>query len=389
MPDPKKKQHWVTIVNRHYPPNPGVTGESAWDLGKYLIEKHGIQVQIIHVLRNDDGGGAVRTPIGKIISIPTLYKGKNKTLKSLAGSLDGIFLILKTIFAKRGPVICMTSPPLLPFWASLFFGLFRTKWFLWSMDLFPEAFVATGKMKRNSLLYKIILKITYGNIPELLIALGPKQAEHIKINYTKQPPVTVLPCGVFTNYEKDPMIPEWKKETNKIHFGYCGNLGAPHSEQFLKVFIDTFNRDSQHLILAVYGPKSADLLAYAEGKSGITIVKNVPRNQLHFIDVHLVSLLPEFNHTAVPSKGISSVCTGGTVLFYGNKEADTWHMLQKASWLIDATLNLNNQLEAFVKTISPEMVAFKKTEATLLAQELHSQEIKAYEEIADYICRYN
>ena len=28
----------LTIVNRHYPPNPGITGESAWDLARYLIE---------------------------------------------------------------------------------------------------------------------------------------------------------------------------------------------------------------------------------------------------------------------------------------------------------------------------------------------------------------
>ena len=388
MPDISANQKWVTIVNRHYPPNPGVTGESAWDLSKYLIEQHNIQVRIVHVLRNDDGGGAIRKPIGQLYSVPTLYKGKNKSLKSLAGFCDGLFLILKTLFVKKGPVICMTSPPLLPFWASLFFGLFRIKWFFWSMDLFPESFVANGKMKETSLLYKIIKRITYSNIPELLIALGPKQAEHIHVNY-KKVPTTILPCGVFVDYKKDLQLPEWKKDDGKIYFGYCGNLGLPHSEDFLKVFIDSFDPSSQHLILAVYGPKASDLLDYAKGKEGITILKNVPRSQLHFIDVHLVSLLPRFNHTAVPSKGISSICTGGSVLFYGSEEADTWYMLKDASWLVDVNKDLKTQVETFVKTISPIEVELKKKQAIVLAGQLHEMELKAYEEIVKNIIRFN
>jgi len=389
MPDRHKKENWVTIVNRHYPPNPGVTGESAWDLAKYLIERHEISVQIVHVLRSDDGGGAVRAPIGKTVSIPTLYKGKNKTLKSLAGSLDGIFLILKTLFIKKGPVICMSSPPLLPFWASIFFGIFRIKWFFWSMDLFPEAFVANGKMKSSSWLYRLIIRITYANIPELLIALGPKQAEYIQNYYKKTPATTILPCGVFTEYEKEDKLPDWKKEDGKIYFGYCGNLGAPHSEEFLKTFIDAFNPSSQHLILAVYGPKAASLLEYAKGKTGITIVKTVPRSQLHFIDIHLVSLLPAFNHTAVPSKGISSVCTGGAVLFYGNEQADTWFMLQSASWLISIEKDLKAQIESFIQKITVAELSEKKNQAVKLAEELHKMEVKAYEEITEFVNCYN
>ncbi|GAL83264.1 hypothetical protein MYP_490 [Sporocytophaga myxococcoides] len=388
MPNNYKKEKWVTIVNRHYPPNPGITGESAWDLSKYLIEKYNIQVQIIHVLRNDDGGGAVRRPIGKTISVPTLYKGKNESLKSLAGFLDGLFLIIKTLFVKKGPVICMTSPPLLPFWASIFFGLFRIRWYFWSMDLFPEAFVANGKINNNSLLYRIIKSITYRNKPELLISLGPKQAEHILENYKTNPPTTILPCGVFTDYEKDTRIPEWKENDGKIYFGYCGNLGAPHSHEFLKIFIDSFNPDIQHLVLAVYGPKANDILEYAKGKPGITLLKNVPRSQLHYIDIHLVSLLPQFNHIAVPSKAISSICTGGTVLFYGNEEADTWFMLQNASWLIDINKSLKNQLDTFTKNISREQVENKKKQSAVLADQLHTMEISSYEVIADYIIRY-
>jgi hypothetical protein len=243
-------------------------------------------------------------------------------------------------------------------------------------------------MKNDSLLYKIIRYITYNNKPELLVSLGPKQAEYILTNYKSSPLATVLPCGVFTDYEKDIQIPEWKKEDGKIYFGYCGNLGAPHSKEFLKAFIDSFNPDTHHLILAVYGPKASEIQSYAKGKAGITMLKNVPRSQLHYIDIHLVSLLPEFNHTAVPSKAISSICTGGTVLFYGNEEADTWFMLQKASWLIDINKDLKNQLINFTENISPEEVESKKKESIILADQLYKMEITAYQVIADHIIRY-
>jgi hypothetical protein len=66
----------LTIVNRHYPPNPGITGESAWDLAKYLIDHHNIAVQIVHIDRTYDGGGAVREPVGKTFPVQTIYTGK-------------------------------------------------------------------------------------------------------------------------------------------------------------------------------------------------------------------------------------------------------------------------------------------------------------------------
>jgi hypothetical protein len=257
------------------------------------------------------------------------------------------------------------------------------------MDLFPEAFVSNGKMKKTSLLYRSIVKITYANIPELLIALGPKQAEHILAYYKKKPPVSILPCGVFTNYEKETSLPMWKKEDGKLYFGYCGNLGAPHSEEFLKVFIDSFLPDRHQFILAVYGPKAETILQYAKGKPGITILKNVPRSQLHFIDIHLVSLLPSFNHTAVPSKGISSICTGGSVLFCGNDQADTWFMLKEASWFIDIHKELKPQLDSFINNISKSDLEAKKKNAITLAAQLHAMELKSYEEIANFIARFS
>ncbi|MCP1385533.1 hypothetical protein [Runella salmonicolor] len=377
-----KKPLSLTIINRHYPPNPGITGESAWDLTKYLIENHGIDVRIVHVKRSDLGGGQVRLPIGKTFQISTLYKGNKGILKLAAGFFDGLFLLLKTLRVRRGPVLCMTSPPLLPFWASWLLPLFGIRWALWSMDLFPEGFVADGVIKKTNPIYRFVEWVTYRFAPAQLFALGPNQAAYIQKKYRKSLPTTILPCGVLLDQPRDPAPPEWRKADGKIYFGYAGNLGDAHSADFLLAFINHFDPQKHHLILAVYGTKSADILTVAGTKKGITILKNVPRSQLPYIDIHLVSLLTKWTHIAVPSKAISSICAGGAILFCGNKEADTWALLQRAGWYIDEEEAIIPQITHFLAQLTPEEVTLKKNEAESLTTELKQMLVAAYEEVA-------
>lgn len=388
MPESSTKS--LIIVNRHYPPNPGITGESAWDLAKYLIEKHNIEVSIVHINGSDDGGGQIRQPVGVMYSLSTVYDGSGKLLKQLAGFLDGYFLIRK---AKKinaeAPIICMTSPPLLPFWASLF--LRKRKWALWSMDLFPEAFVAIGMIAEKSAVYQWFLKKTYQNTPNKLIALGRKQAEFISRkftvhNSTEKLKQTILPCGVIFHQTYETEIPTWRKvEDEKIYFGYCGNLNDAHNEEFLLEFIKALNPAKHHLILALYGKKASKVLEFAQNREGITILANVPRSQLNFLDVHLVSLLSKYTHLMIPSKAVSAIASGGAMLFCGSQESDNWDMLQDAAWLINEQENLGVQIKKYLEDLTVEALVEKKQAATRLNAELQKTVLNAYEEIADFV----
>ncbi len=388
----------LTIINRHYPPNPGITGESAWDLAKYLIEKYTIEVHIVHIIGSDDGGGQVRSPVGVIHSLSSIYSGKNKVLRLVAGFLDGYFLIQK---AKKvhpsAPIICMTSPPLLPFWASLF--LKSKQWALWSMDLFPEAFVAIGMISEKNFIYRWILKKTYQNPPQKLIALGRKQADFILKKYRITPlPIgegsgatdasvgwqTILPCGVIFHQTYESQLPAWRND-NKIYFGYCGNLNDAHNEDFLIEFIRAFNPAKHHLILALYGKKAKKVIEFAKNRAGITVLPNVPRSQLNFIDVHLVSLLSKYTHLMVPSKAVSAVAAGGAILFCGSQESDNWDMLQEAAWLINEDEDLSTQIKIYLANLTHETLEKKKQNAQKLNVKLQQMVIDAYEEIADFV----
>jgi hypothetical protein len=373
----QKRPPVITIVNRHYPPNPGITGESAWDMARYLIEKYQAEVHIVYIDRTYDGGGQIRQPVGILHPVNTIYEGKNGLLRLISGTLDGLLLILKARKLKKGKIIVMTSPPLLPFWARWFLK----DWVLWSMDLFPEGFASAGTVKSTNFIYRWILKQTYRVAPQHLIALGPNQAAFVKQSFGQAIPTTILPCGVLFHQQNDPDKPEWKKPDGKIYFGYCGNLGQAHSDEFLMQFIDNMDSGKHQLILAIYGEKAEKVLAYAQNRQGITILKSVPRSQLHFIDVHLVSLLQEWTHIAVPSKAVSSICAGASMLFCGNKEADTWALLHKAAWLIEENDQIDAQIRDFLANLTIEEMQQKRANARELIRDLQTMVVDAYEDV--------
>ncbi len=376
----------VTIVNRHYPPNPGITGESAWDLAKYLIEQHGIRVIIVHIDRTYDGGGSVRQPVGETHPVRSVYTGKNGLLKLVSGLLDGWFLLRKAIQVGQGPVIVMTSPPLLPFWAARLLTPRRINWWLWSMDLFPEGFAAEGKISPQNPVYQWIIRQMYQHAPKRLIALGPQQGAYIRHNYS-QPnlPTTVLPCGVLLHQERDPIQPPWRQNDGKIYLGYVGNLGQPHSAEFLLSIIRHLNPDRFQLILVLYGQNADKVLAAANNQPGITILPNVPRSQLPYLDIQLVSLLPAWTHIAVPSKAISAICAGSPILYCGSRDSDTYVLLEEATFLVEANQAIDGQVATFLTALIPERIKVKKQAALLLAGQLQQMVSQAYAELAGLI----
>lgn len=376
----------VTIVNRHYPPNPGITGETAWDLATYLINQRGIRVIVVHIDRTYDGGGSIRQPVGETHPVRSVYTGKHGLLKLVSGLLDGWFLIRKAIQVRQGPIIVMTSPPLLPFWAARLLSPRRMEWWLWSMDLFPEGFAAEGKISPQNPVYRWVLRQTYRVAPQRLIALGPQQGAHIRAQYhAPKLPTTVLPCGVLLHQERDPNPPAWRLNDDKIYLGYVGNLAQPHSAEFLLTVIQYLDPARFQLVLVLYGQKANEVIKAATGRAGITLMPTIPRSQLGYLDVQLVSLLPTWTHIAVPSKAVSAVCAGSPILYCGSRESDTYALLKEAVFLIDADKPLDGQIANFLRELSPAVIHAKKRAAEVVAIRLTQTLSGGYAEIANQI----
>lgn len=382
------QRHCVTIVERSYPPNRSITGESACDLAEFLIAEYDIDVHIVHLDSEYQGGNDARKPVGTQHILSSSYNGKKKIRRLLSSLSEGKSLISKAIEMNKGPIICMTNPPLLNFWAARLIPSDR-KWMLWSMDLFPDAFVSGNLVKPNNFMYKYLYSQTYRKAPNHLIALGDVQAAAIHQRYKQDIPTTVLPCGIMLSQNGDTTqddVPAWKsKHQDKIIFGYCGNLGEAHSPEFLKYCIDNINPTKHHLILVAYGVHGDDILTYANEKLGISILKSVPRHHLQYLDINLVSLKEHWVNVCVPSKLVSAVFMGSAFLFCGIEQCDNWQMMQDAGWLIPDDANMSTAVSRFFTTIDRSQIKLKKEKAKSISQELVQHQKMAYHAIANAI----
>ncbi|PSR01085.1 MAG: hypothetical protein BRD50_09245 [Bacteroidetes bacterium SW_11_45_7] len=373
----------ITFLTRHYPPNPNINGESIWDMVKYLQDHYNIKCNILCIDRTFEGGGADREPVGHVTNIKTPYQGRNALLRFITFLYDGLMLALKARKFKHSLIVCSTSPPLLPFWCSLLFGK-EIDWCLWTFDLFPEFFAVTGKISPKNPLYKGAKSKTYQGDPNLLIALGPKQAEHLKKEFQQDLATIILPCGVLFHQDKSYDEPDWLQK-NKITLGYCGNLGDAHNPEFIKAVIDHIEPEKHQLVLALYGSKAAEVKEYAKNKEGVVLVDRVARNKLHFIQIHLVTLYTSWTHIAVPSKAVSAIASNSCILFCGDRNSDNWYMLQDAGWLIDENDRIDDQVANFLKQLTLNKVEEKIDQTPALYRNLQSRVYEAYNKMAHYV----
>lgn len=371
----------ITFITRYYPPSPNINGESVCDLVEYLEKEKGIRCNVITTDRMfGGGGGGKRKPAGNVIRVKAFIRNEASVFRFISFLIEGLLLTLKALKFRNDLIVVTTSPPLLPMWASLLFGK-KIRWCLWTLDLFPEAFAATGKISEKNILYQLAWRATYRDAPNHLICLGPRQANHVAKLYQKDIPTMILPCGVFFFHERSEEQPAWYDE-QKIILGYCGNLHDAHNPEFIKAVIDNIQPEKHLLILALYGSKAPAVKEYAQGKPGVILVENVPRNQLHFIDIHLVSLTAHWTHIVVPSKAITAVNIGSTILFCGDQDSDNWQMLRDAGWFINEREELGNQVAIFLHTVTRSDIQQRKQAAKAISHTLRQYITDTYSDIA-------
>lgn len=383
----------LTIVNRHYPPNTDVTGESAWDLVRYLIQVHGVNVQVVHTNRDKHGGGRKREPIGQVHKVNVHYLGRSKVLRrvnwlmrvSLGDYWESFLLIRKAKKISKGPIVVMTSPMILPSVASL---MFIKDWILWSMDLLPVMREESGGLSFARWFKNLIIKKALWNVPSQVIALGPGQKHYLEARYGVGLSGQIIPCGLFLNAnisdQNNRAVPDWRDDESKIYFGYCGNCGIRHDPEFVKSVIDMIDAKRHQFILAVYGVFADEIKNYAEGNPGVIIVDNVDRGDLAFIDVHLVSLLASATHLSVPSKSISCVCSGAAIVFKGHKDSDSWRLVKQAGYFIADGVDFGKDLRSLMVSITKQDIVEKRREARALASEMRENMKRSYDVVASW-----
>lgn len=369
-----------TILNRNYPPGSGITGHSANELAKYLSAA-GCEVHVVTVGGDYGGGGSLKLDVhGKVHTLRALYNGKNKLLRLFSSLVEGWKMARKAAFLNQGPLISMTDPPLLNFWVGRAAKKKSIPWIYWSMDLYPEAFCASGLVTTNNPFYRYIKGQLLQAPPSRLIALGPNQSKFIQQDYRNSLEPICLPCGITKTVEPS-SIPEWAVKDGKVVLGYVGNVGEAHDDTFIKAVIDGLNPEKQRFVLVAYGSKSQSVLDYAKGRAGVIVLNRVEREHLQLIDVHVVTLLPEWDHVCVPSKAVSAVCEGASVFICCSELNDNWVLLKDAAWRVDVDSNPPKIVSQILDDLTMDKVMGKRERAKNISGELLELKSKAFEKI--------
>lgn len=383
----------ICILNRSFPPTQGITGVSAFELATHLRTNcDDLEIFAISVAAdygNSSIGSFSVKPTGiEIRQINTFYNGKNPFIRLLSNFYESLRMVQLANKLNPQVVICMTEPPLLNVLAALLLSK-KSKFILWSMDLYPETFVASGLVSRTNFMYRILDRIVISRRPDFVISLGYLQLQYLKEKYRGSFPYVILPCGIYVpDAKKSELQPTWY-ENGKINIGYCGNLGAAHSEDFLVEIAKNLDYSRFNFIVSVYGAKAKRTSQLLKEVSPlIKFVASVPRSELNFIDIHVASLLSQWVSVCVPSKAVSSICSGGSLLYYGQVESDNWKMLGDAGWIIEQTTD-NQTLSKVVKStlneVTIESVRRKKLTSTMVAKELNRLQQHAFSNIEGFI----
>lgn len=366
----KKKR--VVILNKFGARHPSITGSSSRDMADYLSEK-GMDVVVVSIYapyKGQVGNRKEELPY-RTIELPSLYNGNNKLLR-LAGNLtDGLRLIVRSMFLPRHDVkMVMTDPSLINAWAVLFRPFFRSKLAFWTMDLYPDAFVAAGLVSKNNPVYRALSAFVYGNVPDFLIALGDQQYRYLCRQYKKEYiPHAILPCGIYENYPAE--APAWRrKHAGKIVFCYAGNIGEAHNAGFLVDLINRLDPEKHVIVLCLYGAKASWVWERIDNETVVEHVDFVSRGELQYVDINVASLLPAWNHVCVPSKVVSAICAGTPVLYNANEESEGACMFPDAVWLMPDSDTMAEAISCFLNGLTSDMIRQKREAAQRYAHGL-------------------
>ena len=215
------------------------------------------------------------------------------------------------------------------------------------------------------------------------IALGERQADFVTKAFQWKVPHFSIPCGVRPLQSREGEKPGWAHE-GKIVFGYVGNMGEAHSELFVERVAKQLDPERHVFVVSMYGKKAATLESRLRNYPVVIFCTGIEQAHMSWIDVHLVSLLDNWVHICVPSKAVSAVTSGTSILYCGPAQSDNWLMLQKAGWKLDTSAD-DQALSDLINGINSASLEEKKGEAVHLSEKLARQQKEAYAAIAQWL----
>jgi colanic acid biosynthesis glycosyl transferase WcaI len=217
----------------------------------------------------------------------------------------------------------------------------------WCYDLYPEAPIAEGMLRENSISVRLLKRITGAAYRScaLLADLGGCMRRLLERYHASARQVTLVPWALSepaTVIAAEPVVRRELFGETALGLLYSGNFGRAHSyEEFLEL-ARSLRGKSIHFCFGVRGNQAAELRAAVRPEdTNVSFAGFAPESDLEkrlaAADIHLVSLRATWTGVVVPSKFFGSLAAGRPVLFAGSRDAAIAHWIRehRVGWVLD------------------------------------------------------
>lgn len=327
------------IISRFAPSTQAISAVEAGRLADGLRRTvPGCRVRLYCAGGRYDGG---RTAAVDLAAVEIVHLASGDSPKSGTARLfDALRLGLRFAWATRScdVVIVQTDLPFLNLLVGLVSRVRRRPWVDWTLDLYPEAFVAAGLVAHDAWVVRGIAWLQRRVPPALTIALGEGQASYLRSTGRAAARVAILPCGVPSVVTP---VDRSASAGRPLHVTYAGNVGAAHDVDRILAALHGFADGGAEVIVAPAGAKAGAVRGALTGRSNIGIRNVMSHADLALMDIHVASLSDPWTHVSVPSKVVTATVLGARVVFLGSPSSDVVRWAGSRCLVLPPSLSLS------------------------------------------------
>ncbi|HKO16281.1 MAG TPA: glycosyltransferase family 4 protein, partial [Gemmatimonadaceae bacterium] len=340
----------LLFVNQHYYPDVASTGQHLTDLAEHLA-REGYAVEVL-ASRGRYVAGRMNVPARelrngvRIRRVRTTAFGRRSHLGRIIDYLSFYLHVLAALLfgPRRDGVIFLTTPPLLCVLGSIARLLRGQVYGIWSMDLHPDAEIASGMLRAGSPLARLLewANATGYRRASLVVDLGPYMKQRLVANGVAAERTHTV--NVWS--AKEEILPTPRDENplidalglrEKFVVMYSGNAGLVHDFRDICQAMRLLDGDPRIQFLFVGdGPRRAEIEQFAgtHGLRNFAYRGYFERDQLRWslplADVHLISLRAPFVGISVPGKLYGIMAAARPAVFVGPERCESAETILRA-----------------------------------------------------------
>ena len=343
----------IVLINQFFPPSRAPTGILLCDEARVLREA-GHAVTVMTSSGGYGGGAAGESADLAGLEVRRMGPGRahGATLRSKFMDYVRFHASVSSSLASLQPrpdrVVCMTTPPLVGLAARRYGRKRGVPYWLWCMDLYPEALSAGGIMGSRHPLYRLLERWARREREDAraVISLGADMTERI---LRLAPAARVVEIPVWNRRRATPdgeararairRMRGWRDD--EVILLYSGHIGRAHRvEEWVSLAETLHALDAPaRMIFSGTGPLEKEWRRRLGDRAAWCEPVPDGEAEAHLLagDVHLVSQQTGWTGVVVPSKYQAACALGRPVLFAGERGSAVAQWIRQADtgWVLE------------------------------------------------------